>query len=220
MISREQLCAAQDHSLLGHVCTTERVKRLCDEVLEFGFAAAVIGPDNVGYAASLLDGRAGVGAVIGFPQGANTTAVKIAEAVDAIKNGATELDTVINFSQVRNGELGYVKREIADVVKAAKDQKPDVITKFIIYMPYDHLNPLAPTEEEAGIISEFIIEAGGDFIKFVSHLEFLTKNFKGKAQLKWSGATSFEDMVKAMEMGVTRFGHELVPQGLRERPDF
>ena len=220
MITREQLCATQDHSLLGHVCTKKMVKKWCGEVLKYGFASIVIGPDNVKYAASLIEGQAGVGAVIGFPQGANTTAIKIAEAVDAIKNGATDIDTVINFSKVRNGEFDYVKNEIFDMVKAAKDKKSDVITKFIIYMPYDHMNPLAPTEEEAKILSEFIIEGGGDFVKFIPYLDFLTATFKGRIKFKWSGAPSLEKMVEAMEMGVTRFGHELVPKWLEERPDF
>jgi deoxyribose-phosphate aldolase len=220
MVTREQLCAAQDHSLLGHVCPKEKVKKWCDEVIEYGFASVVLGPDNIKYAASLLESRAGIGAVIGFPQGANTTKIKIREAVDAIKNGATEIDTVINFTKVRDGDFKYVEREIAGVVNAAKDKNPKTITKFIIYMPYDFENPLAPTEEEAGIVSELIIKAGGDFIKFINYLEFLTTKFKGRAKFKWSGAPSLEKMVEAMEMGVSRFGHEMVPKWLKERPDF
>ena len=220
MVTRKQLCSMQDHSLLGHVCDKNAVKKFADEVLKYGFRALALGPDNVAYASSYLEGRADVSAVVGFPQGANTTKVKIYEAVDALKNGATEIDMVINFSRFRNGEYDYVKNEIADVVKACKDVRPQVITKFIIYMPYDQDNPLRLTQEESGIVGDFIMEGGGDFIKYFGHHDYLVKRYAGRCALKWSGCPDLETMIRAAEQGVTRFGHERVPEWLEAAPDF
>lgn len=225
MVTREQFCAMQDHSLLGHCCTEEMVEKFGGEVLKYGFKSLVVGPDNVKNAARVLQGRADIGAVIGFPQGANTTAVKVYEAIDAIKNGATEVDTVVDFSRMREKKYDYVKNQIADVVKAAKDTKADAVTKFIIYMPYDQDSPLKLTEEETGIIGEFIIEGGGDFIKYFVHHDYIVNRFReeverGIVQLKWSGCPDLENMVAAIEQGVTRFGHELVPQWLEANPGY
>lgn len=145
--------------------------------------------------------------------------------MDAIRNGATEVDTVVNFSRLRNGEYDYVKNEIADVVKAAKDTKPDIVTKFIVYFPYDQNNALIPTEDEMARLGEYIIEGGGDFIKYHVMHDFIVKRFrseveKGIVQLKWSGCPDLAHMVLAVEQGVTRFGTDNVPQQLRDNPDF
>jgi len=73
-------------------------------VLQYGFAAVYVNPCDVAYAKSLLGDRAAVGTVIGFPQGATTTRTKIFEGLEAIDNGATELDIVINVSRLKDGD--------------------------------------------------------------------------------------------------------------------
>lgn len=217
----------QDHSLLGHCCPREMVDRWIDEVLEFGFRSVVVGGDKIAYCSSVLQGRADVCAVVGFPQGACTKETKIFEAVDALKNGATEIDTVINFSRMKDKDYAYVKEEIADVVKAIQDKRPGTITKFIIYMPYDQDQPLKLTQDEIARAGEYIIEGGGNFIKYHNEHEFIVQRFKkevesGTVQLKWSGCPvpDFAYMEKAISQGVTRFGTDWVPDALRKTTYF
>ena len=215
MITREQATATVDHSMLGHCCTKEDVKKFADAVLKYGFKSLVVGSDNVVNAVNFVEGRAKVASVISFPQGASTTKMKITEAVGAIRDGASEVDVVVNFSRMREKNYDYVKNEIADVVKAVKDARADALTKFIIYMPYDQNSPLRLTEEESKIIGEFIIEGGGDFIKYHVYHDFMVKTFgeevrKGNIQLKWSGCPDLPSMIKALEQGVTRIGHDSV----------
>ena len=225
--SLQKVCSLQDHSLLGHCCPKEMLKQFAQEVIDYGFRSLVVHGDKVADAAALLEGRADIGAVVGFPQGANTTASKIFEAVDALKNGATEIDTVVNFSKMRDGDYKYVKDEIASVVKAIHDCRPGTVTKFIIYMPYDAMQPLRLTQDEISRIGDFIIEGGADFIKYFNDHEFIVNRFRkevesGVIQLKWSGCPVpyFAMMERAIDQGVTRFGTDWMPQALKEQPDY
>ena len=120
MITKKQFASVQDHSILGTYCPRSDVKKFCEEVLEYGFAAVYVNPCDVSYAKSILGDRAGVGTVIGFPQGATTTRTKIFEALEAIDNGATELDVVINVSRLKDGDTAYVENELTQFVKAVK----------------------------------------------------------------------------------------------------
>ena len=109
MLTKEQFAKMQDHSILGTCCKRSDVRRFCEEVLDYGFAAVYVNPCDVSFAKSIVGDRAGVGTVIGFPQGATTTRTKIFEGLEAIGNGATELDIVINVSRLKDGDTGYVK---------------------------------------------------------------------------------------------------------------
>jgi len=224
MATRKEICQMQDHTLLGHCCTKADVERCVNEVLKYGFKAICVNGANVAYAAELLQGRASVASVVGFPQGASTTASKIFEAVDAVRNGADEVDVVVNFPKIREKDYDYVKNELTEVVKAVKAENSKALVKFIIYMPYDHLSPLSLTEEEIGVIGQMIIDCGGDFIKYAGNHEYIIERFKedvqqGRVMLKWSGCPDYETMLKAYEQGVTRIGHDGVPQWLEEHPE-
>ena len=225
MVTRKEACAMQDHSLLGHCCPQEMIDKFAQEVLRYGFKSLCVNGANVTRAVAALKGQASVAAVVSFPQGANTTAVKVFEAVDAIRNGADEVDVVINFSRVKEKNYDYVRNEIAEVVKAVKAEKADAVTKFIIYMPYDNMNPNRLTREEIGIVGQMIIDCGGDFIKYNENHDYVIERFgddvkAGRIRLKWSGCPDFETMLKAFDQGVTRIGHVIVPQWLDAHPEF
>src|SRR5579862_5544014 len=104
MVTKEQFAKMQDHSILGSYCKKADVKRFCEEVLEYGFASVYVNPCDVALAKSIIGNKAAVGTVIGFPQGATTTKTKIFEALEAIDNGANELDIVINISRLKDGD--------------------------------------------------------------------------------------------------------------------
>ena len=119
-----------DHTLLKANATEAQIRRLCEEASEYHFASVCVNTCYVPLAAELLKGS-GVKTccVVGFPLGAMSTAAKAFEAADAVKNGAEEVDMVINIGAVKFGDWDYVAKDIEEVVKASHDK---ALVKVII----------------------------------------------------------------------------------------
>jgi len=145
-----------DHTVLKPETTKETVKRFCDEAKEYKFASVCINPTHVSYAAEQLKGS-GVKTccVIGFPLGANTSFIKGLEAMEAVKNGADEVDMVINIGALKDKNYSLVYEDIKSVVENAH---PQAIVKVII-------ETSALTDEEKVIACELTKRAGADFVK-------------------------------------------------------
>lgn len=213
MVTREEFFKMQDHSILGHVCTKEEVKQYCNDVLKYGFASVVLDPDNVAYAASLIEGRAGVCSVIGFPWGISTTGIKIAEGLDAIANGATELDVVTNFSRLVEKDDIYVLNEYKSFVQATREKKPDVVVKIIMYMP---CGTGRLSKDETRRVSEMIVESGADFIKFAWDFPLIRSIVNGRIKMKHSGCADLKEAIDAVAKGCTRIGSVDAPKWYTE----
>ena len=145
-----------DHTLLKQDATSEEIKKLCKEALEYNFASVCVNPTNVELAAKILNGSlVKVCTVIGFPLGANTTKIKVLEAKDAIENGATEVDMVINIGRLKDKDYDYVKKDIEVVVNEVKGK---ALIKVII-------ETCLLTDEEKVIACKLASEAKADFVK-------------------------------------------------------
>ena len=145
-----------DHTLLKQDATSEEIKKLCKEALEYTFASVCVNPTNVELAAKILNGSlVKVCTVIGFPLGANTTKIKVLEAKDAIENGATEVDMVINIGRLKDKDYDYVKKDIEAVVNEVKGK---ALIKVII-------ETCLLTDEEKVIACKLASEAKADFVK-------------------------------------------------------
>ena len=145
-----------DHTLLKQDATSEEIKKLCKEALEYNFASVCVNPTNVELAAKILNGSlVKVCTVIGFPLGANTTKIKVLEAKDAVENGATEVDMVINIGRLKDKDYDYVKKDIEAVVNEVKGK---ALIKFII-------ETCLLTDEEKVIACKLASEAKADFVK-------------------------------------------------------
>ncbi|WP_048600648.1 deoxyribose-phosphate aldolase [Rubeoparvulum massiliense] len=155
-MQREEIARYIDHTLLKPTATKADITKLCEEAKEYHFASVCVNPTWVPFCARLLEGAdVKVCTVIGFPLGATTTAIKVKETEDAIQNGATEVDMVINIGALKSGEYALVKEDIAAVVQAAKGK---ALTKVIIETG-------ALTDEEKVLACQFSKEAGADFVK-------------------------------------------------------
>ena len=197
-----------DHTILKPEATKEEVKILCNEAIEYKFAAVCVNPCHVSFCKAMLKGTdVKVATVIGFPLGANTTEVKVFETRDAIKNGADEIDMVINIGALKDKDYKIVKREIEEVVKAANGK---VKVKVIIEISL--LN-----REEKIKASELAMEAKADFVKTSTGFSTggatledvaLMKSVVGdNLEIKSSGGVRSLETAKAMiEMGATRLG--------------
>ncbi|UQZ82369.1 Deoxyribose-phosphate aldolase 2 [Paenibacillus konkukensis] len=119
----DEIAKKIDHTLLKAECTREDIIRLCAEAKEYGLASVCVNPYWVRLAAKLLEGSGvKVSTVVGFPLGATSTFVKIAEAKDAIAGGAAEIDMVLNIGVLKSGDFETVKKDIEGVVIACEGQ--------------------------------------------------------------------------------------------------
>ncbi len=127
-MNRVQLAKTIDHTQLRAYATQVDIAELCDEAVEYGFAAVSINPAWTSYCSKRLAGsNVAVCPTIGFPLGANTANVKVEEAREAVSKGATELDMVINIGALKSGFTNYVEKEIAAIVEAVKGVPVKVI---------------------------------------------------------------------------------------------
>lgn len=145
-----------DHTLLKPEASQEQVKKLCREAAEYGFHSVCVNSCYVSFCADLLkDSDVKVCTVIGFPLGAMSSAGKAAEAAAAVKDGADELDMVINVGMIKNGDWEYVRRDIEEVVKAAGSR---ALVKVI-------LETCLLTDDEKRIACRVCREAGAAYVK-------------------------------------------------------
>lgn len=143
-----------DHTLLRVDCTSEEIRALCDQAIRYHCASVCIPPCHVAGAKRYVGDRLTLCTVIGFPNGYMTTAAKAFEAADAVKNGADEIDMVINLSMVKDGCWADVANDIRAVREATKGKILKVIIECCLL-----------TEEEKVHLCKTVADCGADFIK-------------------------------------------------------
>ena len=158
-ITREQFCGMVDHALLRQCNTREQLDKFCDDTVRYGFGSLCIFPCDVKYAKQRMGDKGEVCAVIGYPMGANTTETKVFEALQAIDDGAKELDFVMNISRFMDGDDDYVLGELRRCVNASKAKRPDVVVKVIIEVYW------LDREEDLRRACELVIASGADYVK-------------------------------------------------------
>ena len=196
-----------DHTVLKADTPLETVKRICDEAMEYGFASVCINPCHVAYCADYLkDSDVNVCTVIGFPLGANTSAVKAFETKDAIANGADEIDMVMNIGALKDKNYDLVRDDVKAVVEAANGTLVKVILETCLL-----------TEDEIKKACELCVEAKADYVKTstgfstrgatIEDVQIMKAAVQGKAKVKAAGGVrTHEDMVKIVEAGEDRIG--------------
>ena len=196
-----------DHTVLKADTPLETVKRICDEAMEYGFASVCINPCHVAYCADYLkDSDVNVCTVIGFPLGANTSAVKAFETKDAIANGADEIDMVMNIGALKDKNYDLVRDDVKAVVEAANGTLVKVILETCLL-----------TEDEIKKACELCVEAKADYVKTstgfstrgatIEDVRIMKEAVHGKAKVKAAGGVrTHEDMVKIVEAGADRIG--------------
>ncbi|WP_407691373.1 deoxyribose-phosphate aldolase [Robertmurraya mangrovi] len=214
-----------DHTLLKPEARKEQVELLCAEAKEYTFASVCVNPTWVRYASELLSGtEVKVCTVIGFPLGATTSETKAFETKNAIENGATEVDMVINIGALKDGNNDLVENDIRAVVEAAKGK---ALTKVII-------ETSLLTEEEKVRACELSVKAGADFVKTSTgfstggatyeDIALMRKTVGPDIGVKASGGVrSAEDAGKMIEAGATRIGASsgiAIVKGLTANTDY
>jgi len=208
-VTERQLAKTIDHSLLKPELDDAFIEAGCRLAAEYDVASVCCRPADVKRARAILDGTdVAVGTVIGFPHGSSTTASKVFEARDALANGATELDMVIQIGALRSGRDQDVRDDIAAVVQVAHEA--GAIVKVILENAY-----LTDDEKERG--SRLAEAAGADFVKTstgyapsgATHedLALMRRVTSPNVQVKAAGGVrTLDDLLAVMNLGVTRIG--------------
>ncbi len=203
----EQLARMIDHTELKPDATTERIRTLCREAIEYKFGAVCVNSCNVATAANTLEGTGiEICSVVGFPLGAMITDAKVCETRAAIENGATEIDMVMNIGAFKSSDFDTVRADIAAVVEAAAGHTVKVILET------GHLTP-----DEIVHACKICEEAGAHFVKTstgfgprgasVEDVKIMRDTVGKRLGIKAAGGIrTFEDALAMIEAGATRIG--------------
>ena len=194
-----------DHALLSPTATPEQVEQCCAEADRFRFPAVCVYPTAVRQAAELLQGKPiQISTVIGFPTGATTSAVKLYEAQEAVENGATELDVVINLGWLKVGKSEEIYREMAAICEETGRTVKAILETALL------------TDTEKRLAAEICMDAGVAYLKTntgwfggatVADVRFLRNITKGQVGIKASGGIrTLEQALELIAAGATRLG--------------
>lgn len=205
-MDREEILNKVDHTLLAQTATWEEIREILDDAMKYHTASACIPAAYVKQAAEYVQGRLPICTVIGFPNGYHTTAVKVFETKDAVANGASEIDMVINIGFLKDKRYEEIEEEIRQVHAACEGKILKVIIETCLL-----------TEEEKIKMCEIVTKAGAEFIKTSTGFstggatfedvklmrKYVGANVKVKAA---GGIASFADAEKFVELGADRLG--------------
>lgn len=158
-INETQLAERIDHTLLSATATSEQIRQLCEEAKSYGFCSVFVNPRWITLAADELHGcKTLVGSVVGFPLGADSTKIKVAQAGDYIFAGADEIDMVADLAAIIEGDAKYLSNQLRAVLKVCRSMRPAVCLKVII-------EAAALTREQKIFACRIANDIGVDFVK-------------------------------------------------------
>ena len=195
-----------DHTLLKQEATWEQMKVICDDAIKFSTASVCVPPSFVKQCKDYCGDKMKICTVIGFPNGYNTTATKVFETEDALKNGADEIDMVINIGWAKEKKFDLIKEEISAIKKACGDKILKVIIETCL------LN-----DNEKIEMCKSVTEAGADFIKTSTgfstagatreDIKLFSENIGENVKMKAAGGiASLTDAEDFLKLGATRLG--------------
>ncbi len=202
----KEILSKVDHTLLSQTATFDEIKSICDDGIKYGVASVCIPASYVKRAKQYVEDKLKICTVIGFPNGYSTTATKVFETEDAIKNGADEIDMVVNLGYIKDGLFDLQLDEIKKVKKACKDKILKVIVETCLL-----------TEREKIKMCELVTLSGADYIKTSTgfskagatfeDVNLFAKNIGPNVKIKAAGGiNSVEDAEKFISLGACRLG--------------
>lgn len=196
-----------DHTNLKAYATLDDIKKLCDEAKKYHFQTVCVNPCYVKIAKEYLKGSTvNVCTVVGFPLGANTLNTKEYEAIDAINDGADEIDMVINIGALKNKDYDYIKQEITDIRDAIDGKTLKVIIETC-YLEDDEIKKMTEICNDTFVNYIKTSTGFGTRGASVHDIEIINENKNELLEVKASGGIkNLEDAEKYINLGVTRIG--------------
>ena len=211
----KKILHACDHTLLRQDSTWEEIRQILDDAIKYETASACIPPSFVKAAKEYAGDRLPICTVIGFPNGYNTTAVKVFETEDAVKNGADEIDMVINVGMIKEGRFDEAEEEIRRIKAATGGRILKVILEVCLL-----------TDGEIRQASECAVRAGADFVKTSTGFSTGGATFEAVALMKETvgdrcrvkaagGISSLEDAEHFLALGAERLGTSRIVKAVK-----
>ena len=158
-VKEKQLADCIDHTLLSATASSEQIEQLCQQAKSYGLCAVFVNPRWIALAAEQLHGcKVKVGSVVGFPLGADSTKIKVAQAEDCIFAGADEIDMVADLAAIIEGDAKYLSSQLLAVLKVCRSMRPAVCLKVII-------ESAALNREQKIFACQIADKCGVDFVK-------------------------------------------------------
>lgn len=212
----KEILSKVDHTILTQEATWKQVKEICDDGMKYETASVCIPPSFVRQAADYVQGRLPICTVIGFPNGYSTTVVKCAETEDAVDNGVSEIDMVINIGWVKEGKYDAVLDEINQIKVACHGKLLKVIVETCLL-----------TKEEKIRLAEIVSKSNADFIKTSTgfstsgatfeDVEIFAEHISGETKIKAAGGiSSIADAERFIELGADRLGTSKIIKIVKE----
>lgn len=203
---RSQILSIVDHTNLAVDATWEDIRALCDDGMRYGVASVCIPPAFIAQAKQYVDGKLPICTVIGFPNGYSTTAVKVAETAEAVRDGADEIDMVIRVGWVKEGKYAEITEEIRAVRRACEGKILKVIIETCLL-----------TDEEKARLCQTVADGEADYIKTSTGFSragatpadieiFAANRPKGLLIKAAGGISSFADAQQFIALGADRLG--------------
>ncbi len=218
-MNRDEVLKHVDHTLLTQTATWEEIKEILDDGIKYSTASACIPAAYVKQSAEYVEGKLPICTVIGFPNGYSTTAVKVFETKDAIENGASEIDMVINIGMLKDKRYQDVEDEICQIKEACGEKILKVIIETCLL-----------TEDEKIKMCEIVTKAGADYIKTSTGFSTAGATFEDVALMKKhigenvkvkaaGGISSFDDAEEFIRLGADRLGTSRLVKIMKNSPD-
>lgn len=219
-MNKEEIIRKVDHTILSQTATWEDIKKICDDAIKYNAASVCIPPCYVKDAKEYVVDGTKICTVIGFPNGYNTTKVKVFETEQAIKDGADEIDMVINIGALKDKKYDYLLNEIKDIKEVCGDRILKVIIETCLL-----------SNEEKIKMCELVHKSGADYIKTstgfstagatVEDVKLFKQNLEGTdVKIKAAGGIkSFEDAEQFIELGADRLGTSRLIKALSQGAD-
>ena len=215
MTNVKNILSKCDHTLLLQTATWEQIRKICDEGMQYGTASVCIPPAYVAQAKAYVGERLKICTVIGFPNGYNTTEVKVFETKDAIEKGADEIDMVINIGMLKQGLDEQVCEEIRQIKAVCGDKLLKVIIETCLL-----------TEDEKIRMCKIVTNAGADYIKTstgfstagatLADVKLMRANVGEQVLVKAAGGISgLEDAQAFLDNGASRLGTSRVVKAVQ-----
>ncbi len=218
-MNRDEVLKHVDHTLLTQTATWEEIKEILDDGIKYSTASACIPAAYVKQSAEYVEGKLPICTVIGFPNGYSTTAVKVFETKDAIENGVSEIDMVINIGMLKDKRY----QDVEDEIRQIKETCGEKILKVII-------ETCLLTEDEKIKMCEIVTKAGADYIKTSTGFSTAGATFEDVALMKKhigenvkvkaaGGISSFDDAEEFIRLGADRLGTSRLVKIMKNSPD-
>ncbi len=211
----EEILAHCDHTLLAQTATWDEIRTICDDGMKYHTASVCIPPCYVKKAKDYVKDKLAICTVVGFPNGYQTTAVKRFETEEALRDGADEIDMVINIGELKAGNDAFVLKEIQTLKKACGDKILKVIIETCLL-----------SEEEKIKMCRLVTEAGADFIKTSTgfskagatreDIRLMCENVGKNVRVKAAGGIAgLEDAEEFLTLGANRLGTSRVVKAVK-----